>query len=358
MFKNFKMISNVIFGRGCFDQTNDILAAKRETEKSWIVFVTDDVFKGKDLEKRLPVHENDMLLWVNVTNEPKTSYVDELTKRVKNFSTILPSGVIGIGGGSTMDLAKSISLMLTNPGSSVRYQGWDLIKNPAVFHAAIPTLSGTGAEVSRTAVLTGPEKKLGLNSDYTVFDQVILDPELIKNVPTDQHFYTGMDCYIHCIESLSGTYINQFSRSYGEKSLELCRDVFLNYEIDKNDKDDKLMMASFFGGMSIAYSQVGACHALSYGLSYILGTHHGIGCCIIFNHLDEFYPEGVREFRTMMEKTDIKLPKNLVKNISNDKMETMISVALGLEPLWENCLGPDWKNIMTREKAKSIFLEI
>ncbi len=69
------------------------------------------------------------------------------------------------------------------------------------------------------------EKKLGLNSDYTVFDQVVLDPELIKDVPKDQHFYTGMDCYIHCIESLEGTYLNEFSKAYGEKSLDLCRQV-------------------------------------------------------------------------------------------------------------------------------------
>ncbi len=358
MFRNFKMISNVVFGRGCFEQTDDILAVQRKTKEAWVVFVTDDVFRGKELEKRLPVHDNDMLLWVNADDEPKTAYVDKLTEKVKAFSQNLPSGIIGIGGGSAMDLAKSIALMLTNPGSSVKYQGWDLIKNPAVFHAAIPTLSGTGAEVSRTAVLTGPEKKLGLNSDYTVFDQVILDPELIKDVPKEQHFYTGMDCYIHCIESLSGTYINQFSRSYGEKALELCRDVFLNDKLTKNDKDDRLMMASFFGGMSIAYSQVGACHALSYGLSYILGTHHGIGCCIVFNHLDEFYPEGVKEFRAMMKKAGICLPENLVRNIDKEQMETMINVALGLEPLWENCLGLNWKDIMTREKAKSLFLKI
>lgn len=353
MFRNFKMISNVIFGRGCFNQLDEILAQKRDTPDAWIVFVTDDEFQGKALEKRLPLHDNDMLLWVNVDDEPKTSYVDLLTEKVKTFSTTLPSGVIGIGGGSAMDLAKSVSLMLTNPGSSQEYQGWDLIKNPAVFHAAVPTLSGTGAEVSRTAVLTGPEKKLGLNSDYTVFDQVILDPELITDVPKEQHFYTGMDCYIHCIESLEGTYLNQFSKSYGEKALELCREVYLDDAA--TDKDDKLMMASFFGGMSIAYSQVGACHALSYGLSYLLGTHHGIGCCIVFDYLEEFYPEGVKEFRTMMKKQNIELPRNLTKDLTDEDMETMITVALGLEPLWENCLGADWKTIMTRDKARSLF---
>lgn len=355
MFKNFKLVPNVIFGRGCFDQLDEIIARQRKDKNSWVVFVVDDVFKNKALEKRIPLNGNDMLLWVNVDHEPKTHVVDKLTLDVKAFRPTLPCAVIGIGGGSSMDLAKAISLMLTNPGSSTQYQGWDLIKNPAVYHMAVPTLSGTGAEVSRTAVLTGPEKKLGLNSDYTVFDQIVLDPELIKDVPKDQRFYTGMDCYIHCVESLQGTYLNEFSKSYGEKALDLCRQVFLD---DHKDSDDKLMMASFFGGMSIAYSQVGACHALSYGLSYVLGTHHGIGCCIVFDYLEEFYSDGVKEFRQMVQKLDIDLPRNLVKNLEPEKIETMITVALGLEPLWENCLGKDWKNIMTRDKAKSLFLRM
>jgi len=118
------------------------------------------------------------------------------------------------------------------------------------------------------------------------------------------------------------------------------------------------MMASFFGGMSIAYSQVGACHAISYGLSYVLGTHHGIGCCIVFDYLEEFYHEGVTEFRIMMEKCNIELPRDLVKNLKEEQIETMITVALGLEPLWENCLGRDWKNIMTRDRARSLFLKM
>ena len=130
-----------------------------------MVFLVDDVFKNHPLLDRVPLKENDLLIWVNVDDEPKTKYVDALTAKVKEreFSTtgsFLPDGVIGIGGGSTMDLA-SLSLMLTNPGSSVDYQGWDLLKKPAVYHVGIPTLSGTGSEVSRTTVLTGPEKKLG-----------------------------------------------------------------------------------------------------------------------------------------------------------------------------------------------------
>ncbi|MBW2682772.1 MAG: iron-containing alcohol dehydrogenase, partial [Deltaproteobacteria bacterium] len=241
---------------------------------------------------------------------------------------------------------------LNNPGSSTDYQGWDLIQNPSIYHVAVPTLAGTGAEISRTTILTGPVKKLGINSDYTLFHQILLDPELIADVPKDQWFYTGMDCYIHDVESLQGTFINEFSKAYGEKSIDLCRQVFLE---DHPDKDDKLMMASYFGGMSIAYSQVGACHALSYGLSYVLGVHHGIGCCIAFDCLEEFYPEGVMEFRRMMEKHDITLPGKLTANMDDKALDLMVTTALGLVPLWENCLGPDWESLMSRGRTLELF---
>lgn len=352
MFRNFKMVSYVVFGRGCFNQLDDILAEQRKRSDSFMVFLVDDVFLESTFKERVPLKDRDMLIWVNVDDEPKTAYVDSLTQKVKNFSSLLPDGVIGIGGGSTMDIAKAVSLMLTNPGSSADYQGWDLIKKPAVYHVGIPTLSGTGAEVSRTTVLSGPEKKLGINSDFTVFDQILLDPELIVTSPTDQRFYTGMDCYIHCVESLNGTYLNAFSQAYGEKAIELCREVFLG---EAPDADDKLMMASYCGGMSIAYSQVGICHALSYGLSFVLGLHHGIGNCIVFDYLEEYHPDEVQEFRQMMEKNHIKLPRNLVADIEDAKMEKMVDVALVLEPLWENALGKDWKRIMTRDRIRKLY---
>lgn len=359
MFRNFKTVNRMVFGRGCFNQLDDILAGQRTAKRSAIVFVVDDVFKEKPLRERIPLKGNDLLLWVNVDHEPKTSYVDQLTKQVKQAMAErdqdLPAGVIGIGGGSAMDLSKAISLMLTNEGSSVDYQGWDLIKNPAVYHAAVPTLSGTGAEVSRTTVLTGPEKKLGINSDYTVFDQVVLDPELIADAPRDQRFYTGMDCYIHCIESLEGTYLNAFSQAYGEKALSLCQEVFLQ---DVPDSDDKLMMASFFGGMSIAYSQVGVAHALSYGLSFELGVHHGIGNSIVFDYLGEFYPEGVAEFKKMVVKQGIELPRGLTANADDEQIERMVNVSLVLEPLWENALGENWRNIMTRERLRELYRQM
>ncbi|PIP37684.1 MAG: alcohol dehydrogenase [Desulfobacterales bacterium CG23_combo_of_CG06-09_8_20_14_all_52_9] len=355
MFRNFKTVSRVLYGRGSFDQLEGILQEKRKGNGSYIVFILDDVFKDHPFRDRIPALETDRVIFVSVDEEPTTAYVDDLTLRVQRFSGILPAGVVGIGGGSTMDLAKAVSLMLTNPGSSADYQGWDLIRNPAIYHVGVPTLSGTGAEVSRTTVLIGPQRKLGINSDHTVFDQIVLDPDLIASPPADQRFYTGMDCYIHCVESLTGTYLNAFSKAYGEKAMTLCREVFLT---PTPDADEKMMMASYFGGMSIVYSQVGVCHALSYGLSFVLGIHHGIGNCIVFNQLEEFYPEGVREFRRMMDFNGISLPENRVFGIEVQKLEKMIDVSLTLDPLWENALGKAWKSVITRDRIKELYLRM
>ena len=356
-FKNFPMVPRVIFGRGSFNQLGEILLPKRRNSDAPFIFLVDDFFEGKELETQIPWLFNDQIIFISAEKEPKTDQVDALVEKIKTDFEELPSGIVGIGGGTLLDLAKAVAIMLTNKGSSEKYQGWDLVSNKAVYHVGIPTISGTGAEVSRTAVLSGPEKKLGINSDYTTYSQVLLDPDLLATVPQEQWFYTGMDCFIHCIESLNGTYLNAFSQSYGEKALELCKEVFLG-NLGKEETEDKLMMASWHGGMSIAYSQVGIAHAMSYGLSYLLGVKHGIGNCLVFQHLQEYYPEGVALFRKMLDKNDIVLPTGICAKLSEEELDKMISISLSMEALWENALGTDWQEKISAEKLKSIYLKI
>ena len=352
-FRNFKMVDYVVYGKGSFNQLEEILAPQRKVGAP-MIFLVDFFFEGKPLVSRIPASGNDKIIFIDVTHEPKTTYVDKIAQQLKEeFGTI--SGVIGIGGGSTLDMAKAVSLMMNNPGSAADYQGWDLVKKAGVYKAGIPTLSGTGAEVSRTTVLTGPTRKLGMNSDFTPFNQIVLDPELIANAPVNQRFYTGMDCYIHCIESLQGTFLNEFSKSYGEKALELCREIFLEKDAWDEESDDKLMMASYAGGMSIAYSQVGVAHAVSYGLSFLLGTKHGVGNCIVMDHLQDYYPEGTAEFKQMVEKNGVEIPKGICSGLTEDDFNKMMDVSLGMKPLWENALGANWESLMTREKLRALY---
>ena len=274
-----------------------------------------------------------------------------MTEEIKSNS--IPDVLVGIGGGSTLDVAKSVSVMLNNPGKSQEYQGWDLVKNPSIFKIGIPTISGSGAEASRTAVLIGPQKKFGINSDYSMFDALILDSNLTDTVPDDQKFFTGMDCYIHCVESLTGTFINSLSKSYAEKALEICSKSFL----EKYDPDE-MMVASYLGGASIVNSEVGICHALSYGLSLEYKFRHGLANCIVFKQLEEFYEPYVSKFTKMMDTASIKLPDNLSSKFDKDSLERMINMTLQMEKPLTNALGSEWKNIMTPSKIKEIYMRM
>lgn len=356
MHKNFNNIGKICYGRGSFSQLGEIIKPIRNQNSGCFIFCVDDYFENKDLAGKLPVGAGDIVKFIDCSHdEPKTKQIDALRDEII-LKCGVPSGVVGFGGGSILDIAKALALMLTNEGSSVKYQGLNLVKNPGVYHLGIPTISGTGAECSMTAVLTGPEKKLGLKCEWTVFDQVILDPDLIATVPTDKWFYTGMDTYIHCIESATGQFYNMFSKGYGDRALELCRDVYLGKAAGQTpENDEKLMIASLFGGLSLTYSEVGICHALSYGLGFVLNMRHCYANCIAFNHLGDFYPQGVIEFQNMLDRHSIPLPLHLSSSWSEEQIEAMATISYRLDHMWNHAIGYDWKDKLSLEDIKNLY---
>ena len=356
MFKNFKGIEKTVFGRGSFNQLGDIIAEKRDENDGFFVFIVDACFQGRPLAQRLPTRPEDAVYFINVDeHEPTTGQIDTLRDELL-AQRGLPAGVAGIGGGSVMDIAKALSLMLTNEGSATLYQGLNLVKKPGVYHVGVPTISGTGAEVSMTAVLTGPVKKLGLKCDWTVFNQVVLDPDLTATVPADWWFYTGMDTYIHCIESENGRLNNAYSHAYAEQALRLCREVYLGENAGQTPENaDKLMVASLMGGLSLTYSEVGVCHALSYGLSKVLGTRHCYANCLIMNHLEDYYPEGVAEFRQMVQRFHVTLPQGLAADWDDDTLTRMAEVSYNLPHMWNHAIGENLQQTITMDGLKELF---
>ena len=347
-----RFVPSVIFGEKSFNELNAFIDKCYPNKKQYSVYIIDSVHRETGLLERLRPASHDLVMEFNASaHEPKTIDVDIMCKEIgSQKGNELPRVVIGIGGGSTMDVAKAVSIMVTNPGSSADYQGWDLVKNKAVPKIAVPTLSGTGAEATRTAVLTGPIKKLGINSDYSIYDAAILDPNLIETVPIDQEFYTGMDNFIHCVEASNGSAMNAIGRPFALQAKIAVENFFLK---EKNYAE--LMVSSFFGGCSIANSSVGICHALSYGIAFILGYRHGIANSIVFNHLEEFYGEDVFRFRQMMEKHNIKLPVGVTSEVTSEQFDKMIDLAYMLERDLISALGPDFKKILTPEKILQLY---
>src|SRR5205823_2970765 len=152
-----------------------------------VVYLFDSYFSDGKLADRFPVKAADSLIYIDTTDEPTTDGVDALVARLRGGPAV--KAVVGVGGGSILDTAKAVSNLLGNEGNAADYQGWDLVPQPGVFKIGVPTLSGTGAEASRTCVMMNQAKnlKLGMNSDHTVFDRLVLDPDLTASVPLDQY---------------------------------------------------------------------------------------------------------------------------------------------------------------------------
>jgi 3-deoxy-alpha-D-manno-octulosonate 8-oxidase len=347
-----RFIPMVLFGEKKFEELNDFIDTLYPERNRYSVYVVDSVHQKTGLRERLKPAGQDLVVEFDASaHEPKTSDVDAVRDEVvRKKGNELPRVVVGIGGGAAMDVAKAVSVMLTNPGSSADYQGWDLVKNKAVPKIAVPTLSGTGAEATRTAVLTGPVKKLGINSDFSLYDAVLMDPELLKTVPADQEFYTGMDNFIHCVESTHGSAMNALGRPFALQAKVAVENFFLK---EKNYAE--FMVGSFLGGCSIANSSVGICHALSYGIAFILGYRHGIANSIVFNQLEEFYGEDVAKFRRMIQEHNLKLPSGVTRGVSPAQLDTMIRLAYMLERDLISALGPDFKKILTPEKITRLY---
>ena len=147
---------------------------------------------------------------------------------------------------------------------------------------------------------------------------------------------------------------NAFSHAYAEQALKLCRDIYLR-DGQTKENDDKLMVASMMGGLSLTYSEVGVCHALSYGLSKIFGTKHCFANCVIFQHLEDIYPQGVAEFRQMLKKQNIQLPVGLSKSWSEDEVTAMSEVAIKLSHMWRHAFGEDWQQKISVEWIKELY---
>ena len=347
-----KLVPKIIYGDNTFKNLKESLNELFQLSNGYLVYIIDSIHQKTGLRKRLEERDIDIVIDADVSlHEPKTSYVDEIRDKILlEKKGELPVVVVGIGGGSVMDIAKAVSVILTNKGSSADYQGWDLVKEKAIPKIGVPTLSGTGAEATRTALLTSAKKKLGINSNQSMFNAILLDPSLLKTVDPQQEFYTAMDCFIHCVESLNGSFIDDLGKVFASSAKKSVIDFFL-----KEKNYGKLMIASYLGGCSVTNSETGVCHPLSHAISLVLGHRHGLANCIVFNQLEEFYGEDVRMFKKILDKNNIKLPKNIIKNVTPKMMEKMIEATLKMEKPLTSALGENWRGVLTRDKIIELY---
>ena len=216
----------VYFGKNSITNIFNICNEKNKIKGKILFLIDHNLNRLSYLNKILSHVNNAKIIYINTNKEPSNLLIDNLCKRIiqseKNKIDIWDRG------GSTLDVAKAISIVLTNKNKTEYYQGWDKVTKKPIFKIGIPTLAGTGSESTKTCVLINKSKnmKLGINSEFSIFDEIILDPLLLKTVPKDQYFFTGMDSYIHAFESNETIYQNSFSKHLSDLTIKLCNQIF------------------------------------------------------------------------------------------------------------------------------------
>jgi alcohol dehydrogenase len=222
------------------------------------------------------------IVFDKVEPEPRIELADEgAALCLKNKC----DSVIGIGGGSAMDVAKAISVIAANKGAAVDYLGLNKVPKPGLPKIMIPTTAGTGSEVTFTAVFIRKnlKKKEGMNSPHLYPDLALLDPELTLSLPPEPTAHTGLDALCHAIESYTSINASPLSEMFSLEAIALIAENLRTCVHDGKNiaARERMLLGSLYAGIGLANAGVTAVHSLSYPLGGKFGVGHGLANTIL-----------------------------------------------------------------------------
>ena len=203
--------------------------------------------------------------------------------------------IVTIGGGSSMDTAKAIGIIINNPEfADVRsLEGVAPTKKHAVFTIAVPTTAGTAAEVTINYVITDVEKKRKFVCVDTndIPEIAVVDPDMMASMPKGLTAATGMDALTHALEAYVSTYATPETDRYAEMAAKMIYEALpVVREEPKNvEMREQLLVASFLAGMAFARTYVGYVHAFAHSIGGRYGVAHGLANAVLLPHIMEYY---------------------------------------------------------------------
>ena len=306
-------------------------------------------------------------------------------KLVDEFRESGADFIVAVGGGSAMDTAKLASLLVTD-----KYTIKDLLDDPllavkTVPTCLVPTTAGTGSEATQNAIVGVPEKelKIGIVNPSMIPDYVILDAEMIRNLPRSIGAATGIDAMAHAIECFTSNKANPFSDTFALEAFDLIINNIERACDDPTamDAKNKMQIAAFYGGAAIACSGTTAVHALSYPLGGKYHIAHGVSNAILLVPVMEFNEPAIRDrlavaydrvvhgektCTTVEEKSawvvrrmgeivkHLDIPTSLKEfNVSPDDLESLVEAGMQVTRLLVNNMRE-----VTAEDARNIYRQI
>jgi len=276
------------FGNGCASQFVDDFAGLG-LKKAFIVTAPPLLPVIQTLLDSLKSKDVSVVIWNSISSEPTTTMLNDAL-RIYHLSGC--DTVVGIGGGSVLDVAK---LVATLHGSGQDIQsvfGISKVIGRKTYLACLPTTAGTGSEVSPNAIIFDEIKqlKMGVISPYLVPDASYIDPLLTVTVPPNVTASTGMDALIHCIEGYANLFAHPITDVYALQGIRLIGANLKRAYDNGNDLEARSSMAlgSLYGGLCLGPVNTGAVHALSYPLGSDFRIPHGIANSLLLPYILEF----------------------------------------------------------------------
>jgi alcohol dehydrogenase class IV len=282
----FATAGRIIFGPGTIGEIGDLAAAMGRRA----LLVT-----GKNVDRAAPVIEQLKVQGITITQfsipgEPTTDLVLTAVDIARRGACEF---VIGMGGGSVLDAGKVVAALLTNDGELMDYLeiiggGQALSSKPATY-IAIPTTAGTGAEVTRNAVLDSPQHrvKVSMRSPLMLPDLALIDPEITCSLPPEITAVTGLDAFTQLLEAYVSVQANPLTDGICREGLQrAARSLKKAYSDGKNIHARRDMsLASLFGGLALANAKLGAVHGFAGPLGGMYDAPHGALCAGLLPHV-------------------------------------------------------------------------
>jgi len=306
---SFQVPKKFIFGMGESKKIGE--EAKRIGAHRALV-ITDPVVKQVGTTEAVLTYLINAGLAVEVFSgvkpEPPVELLEECVMKTRESNYDI---IVGIGGGSSLDLAKATSVIAGNTGTVSDYLLGKVPNNRGLPRILLPTTAGTGSEVTCGAVFTDEKSntKIGMVNPLLFADLAIVDPEFTVSMPPEVTASTGIDVLIHAVESFIARLASPISEQFALKAIKLAETYLrMAFADGKNLVAREMMaLASLTAGLSITNAFCGAAHALAYPLGAIYHVPHGIACYVVFSASMEINSiANLSKFRSMAVEMGIK----------------------------------------------------
>lgn len=294
---NFFLQSDITFGNGCIEQLPNILM--NHGLKKIMVIYDEGVKLAKIADKVLGQIQKTNIAYVifdKVLPNPSNDLVEEAALLAKEEKV---EGFVAVGGGSSIDLAKAVNVLMTNSGTIGEYGGIGKVKNKVLPLVAIPTTAGTSSEITNVVALTDTLAVC----KYVVIDNkitpsnVIIDPEFTKTMPISVTAATGMDAITHAVESYISNMANPLTQYHSLRGLQILHE---NIEkVVKNGDDlqarEQMMLGCIITGFGFSNANLGLVHGIAHTLSAHFHLPHGMANAAVLPYVMEFNAKSCPE---------------------------------------------------------------